>query len=444
MTTEELLAMITAGEGPSVEFKADFSPEVGKTLCAFANTDSGTIFLGVSDEGRIQGVSERVEEKVANVAHSCKPSIYPEIRKVLHDGKLMLIVDVPHSTGVLHSFRNVAYRRVGTSDMPLSPEEVVAFARQAGILRFDDQFCRAELPDIDEKMVSTFVRSAIAHRRLNIEPELPVHEVLEKLELKQGDRVTHAAILLFGREPQRFVLQSEIRCARFKGTEPLTFVDMKVLGGSVIEQIDMGEKFVMNHIRLEAEIKGFLREERWEYPLSALREAITNAICHRDYFSTANVHISIFDDRIEAWNPGGLPPELTIDDLKRPHKSILRNPLIANALFFIEYIERWGTGTQRIIQDTLAHGLPEPEFRQVHGGFEVVFRKAEAFLESLNDRQRKAWDYVRANDTIAQAIYIELCACSETTAKRDLRDMVAKGLLRREGKARKTVYRRLK
>lgn len=264
------------------------------------------------------------------------------------------------------------------------------------------------------------------------------------MELKEGERLTHAAVLLFGQEPQRFALQSEVRCARFKGKESLVFIDMKVLRGNVIEQIDEAEKFVMNHISLAAEIRGLLREERWEYPLSAIREAITNAICHRDYFSTANVHISIYDDRIEVWNPGGLPPELTVEDLKRRHRSIPRNPLIANALYFIKYIERWGSGTERMIQDTLAHGLPEPELKETTGGFEVVFRKAEAFLESLNDRQKKAWDYLREKETITSSLYAELCACSIRTAVRDLEDMLTKGLLKREGSGKKTFYRRLR
>jgi len=444
MRAEELLEILKAGESQSVEFKSEFSPEVGKTICAFANTNPGTVLLGATDDGTIKGVSEKIEEQVANVAHSCKPSIYPEIKKVMHKGKLVLVVEVPQSKGILHSFKNIAYKRVGTSDMPLSPEEVIAFAREARIIRFDNKFCDAKLSDIDEEKVRRFIQAAIAHGRLNVDPNIAVDEFLEKMKLKEGDRLTYAAVLLFGREPQRFVLQSEVRCARFKGTTSLTFIDMKVLSGTVIEQIDDAEKFVMNHISLAAQIKGFLREERWEYPLSAIREAITNAVCHRDYFSTANVHVSIYDDRVEVWNPGGLPPELTIDALKGPHKSIPHNPLIADALYFIKYIERWGTGTQRIVSDTLAHGLPEPEFSESAGGFWVVFRKAEAFLESLNERQKKAWDYLREKDKITRSVYAELCGCSIRTAARDLDDMLTKGLIKREGRGKNSYYRRLK
>ncbi|MDZ7292754.1 MAG: helix-turn-helix domain-containing protein [candidate division KSB1 bacterium] len=444
MKPEAILETINSGESQSVEFKADFSPELGKSLCAFANTNAGTVFVGVSDDGRIKGVLDDVEEKVAQVAHSCKPAIYPEISKVICEGKLVLIVAVPHSRGILHSYKNIAYKRVGTNDMPLSPEEVIAFARQTRMIRFDNQFCEANLADIDEAAIRKFVRSAIAQRRLDIAPDLPIAEILEKLELKQGNNLTYAAILLFGKEPQKLSLQSEVRCARFKGTDSLRFIDMKVLRGNVIDLIDNAEKFVMNHIRLEAEVVDFLREEKWEYPLSAVREAITNAICHRDYFSTANVHISIFDDRLEVWNPGTLPPELTIDDLKKPHKSIPRNPLIANALFLIKYIERWGTGTERIVRDTIAHGLPEPEFKQSSGGFEIVFRKAEAFLESLNERQKKAWEYLRDKETITSSIYAELCKCAVRTALSDLRQMQKRGLLKREGKRKATVFRRTK
>lgn len=441
---KNFLQVMKDGEGQSVEFKERFTPDVGKTLSAFANTNQGLLLLGLSDEGRIKGVSEKTEEKVANVAHSCKPSIYPEIRKVIYKGETLISVKVPRSKGVLHSFKNIAYKRVGTNDMPLSPEEVISFARQARIIRFDKEICRAGLSDIDEEMMRKFVESARAHRKLEIDPNSPLKEILEKLKLMEEGNLTYAAVLLFGENPQMFNPQMEVRCARFKGKETLSFIDMKVLRGNVIEQIDDAEKFVMNHIRLEAEIKGFKRKERWEYPLSAVREAITNAVCHRDYFSTANVHVSVFDDRLEVWNPGGLPPELTIEDLKKPHKSIPRNPLIANALFLIKYIERWGTGTQRIIWDTVAHGLPEPEFNEISGGFEVVFRKAEAVFEELNERQKKAWEYLREKGTVTRSEYAEICGCSIRTASRDLENMLHKGLLKREGKGKMSYYKRLR
>ncbi len=443
MQSDELLEIIRGGESQAVEFKAEVSPEIGRSICAFANTNAGVILVGVSDDGRMKELAKDADERVAQIAHGCKPSVYPVIDKALCEGKPVLVVSVPHSKSILHSYKSIAYRRVGTTDMPLSPEEVIAFAKQAGLIRFDNKFCSAQLADIDEAALGKFLRRALAERRLEIDSALPFAELLDKLELRQEEQLTYAAALLFAKEPQRFALQSEVRCARFKGTESLVFIDMKVLRGNVVELIDNAEKFVMNHIRLAAEIVDFLREEKWEYPLDAIREALTNAVCHRDYFSTANVHVSIYDDRLEVWNPGALPPELTIEALKRPHNSIPRNPLIARALFLIKYIEHWGTGTERIIKETLAHGLPEPEFSLRDGGLLVVFKKAEAFLASLNERQRKAWGYLRSHGSISQTLYAELYNCGETTAKRDLREMLAKGLIKKEGKARKTLYTRV-
>lgn len=339
----DLQSLLQAGENQAVEFKAEVSPEIGKSICAFANTNAGTIMVGISDDGRFKDLAKDADERVAQIAHGCKPSVYPSIEKVMCEGKLVLVVAVPHSKGVLHSYKSIAYRRVGTTDMPLSPEEVIAFAQHAGLIRFDNKICPAQLADMDETAIGKFLRRALAERRLEIDPALPFAELLDKLELRKDDRLTYAAALLFAKEPQRFVLQAEVRCARFKGTESLVFIDMKVLRGNVVDLIDNAEKFVMNHIRLAAQVVDFLREEKWEYPLEALREAITNAVCHRDYFSTANVHVSIYDDRLEIWNPGALPPELTIAALKRPHNSIPRNPLIARARFARAgvFVARW-------------------------------------------------------------------------------------------------------
>jgi ATP-dependent DNA helicase RecG len=174
-----------------------------------------------------------------------------------------------------------------------------------------------------------------------------VRESLEKLDLLIDGIPTNAAILLFGRDPQKFFGHSEIRCARFKGTKPLEFIDMKVFGGNLIDQREDAVEFVKEHIKLHAKIVGLERVETWEYPIDAIREAVTNAICHRDYEECANAQVRIFDDRIEIWGCGALPEPLTVDDLKQSHRSILRNPLIGKCLFLIKFIEHWGTGTNR-------------------------------------------------------------------------------------------------
>jgi len=157
----------------------------------------------------------------------------------------------------------------------------------------------AGLEDIDEDRVKQFLERAGFERRLDISPTISVEESLERLELIKNNKLTNAAVLLFGKNPQRFFMQTETRCARFKGTKPLEFIDMKVFRGNIIDQRDNAVEFVKEHIKLHAKIVGTERVETWEYPIEAIREAITNAICHRDYEISSNVQIRIFDDRIE-------------------------------------------------------------------------------------------------------------------------------------------------
>ena len=367
------------------------------------------------------------------------------------DGKVVLVVTVERS-GDIHAYRNIAYKRVGSHDQPLSPEEVVAFARNTGRIRFDTQLCEeAALEDLDEEKVRWFLRKAKRERNLDIDPDTSLKEVLGKLDLVVHGKLTNAAVLVFGERPQRFFLQSRIRCARFKGTRALDFIDMKVVDGTIPDLREKAMKFVVEHTRHAVYFDANRRYDRWEYPLRAVEEALTNALAHRDYFSDAEIHLSIFDDRIEIWNPGELPEPLTPEDLKREHKSIPRNRLIANALFLIKYIERWGTGTNRMMEEMKAHSLPEPGFRNTSGGFEVVLtgpgrsfeeevEKGKLHLLELNARQQKAIGFIKKQGRITRKEYSETNYIGATYAKRELNEMIAKKIIRRIGRGKSTYY----
>jgi ATP-dependent DNA helicase RecG len=293
--------------------------------------------------------------------------------------------------------------------------------------------------------VRRFLSAAQQERHLAISPDMPLEEALEKLELRRDGQLTRAAILLFGREPQRFLRQSEVRVARFKGTEPLHFLDMKVIEGGLIAQRAAIVEFIQRHISMAAEVKGLEREERWEYPLEALREAVTNALCHRDYRDPGNVQVRIFDDRLEVWNPGTLPPELSLEALRRTHRSVPRNRLIAHAFFLIKFIEQWGTGTLRMIEVCREAGLPEPEFAELSGAFVVTFRKSKLTREyltglGLNERQLAAVEYVRAHGRITNREYVALTHVARPTATRDLAALVAKVVFQQHGRGRGSYF----
>jgi ATP-dependent DNA helicase RecG len=212
-----------------------------------------------------------------------------------------------------------------------------------------------------------------------------------------------------------------------------------------MDQVPEALRFLRRNLRLSAEIKGLEREERWEYPLEALREAVINAICHRDYASSGEVQVRLFDDRLEVWNPGTLPEGLTPEDLKRAHLSRPRNKLLAQAFFLVKYIEQWGTGTLRMIEACRAAGFPEPAFAERAASFVVTFSKSKLtreYLErlGLSERQLRAVEYVRAKGRITNREYVELVRISRATAARDLSDLVQKGVLRRRGRGRGSYF----
>lgn len=289
-----------------------------------------------------------------------------------------------------------------------------------------------------------FLKRAKYERRLKLDTEVPLIEALEKLELLRAGKLINAAVLLFGKNPQKFVMQSETRCARFKGTKPLEFIDMKVFGGNIIDQREDAVEFVKEHIKLHAKIVGVERIETWEYPIEAIREAVSNAICHRNYETASNVQIRVFDDRIEVWGCGLLPEPLTPEKLKRQHKSILRNPLIGKCFFLIKFIEQWGTGTNRMIEECVEHGLPEPLFEEIAGDFVVTFRKyniSDEILHELNERQKKAIEYLLKNKKITNTDYRELnLNISDRTALNDLNELMKKNIIAAKGEKKYRYY----
>jgi ATP-dependent DNA helicase RecG len=197
---------------------------------------------------------------------------------------------------------------------------------------------------------------------------------------------------------------------------------------------------------MAAKIEGQLeRKERWEYPLDAVREGITNAVCHRDYADSGNVLVKIFDDRLEIWNPGSLPSGLTVDDLRKAHESKPRNKLIARAFFLIKYIEQFGTGTGRMISDCREAEVPEPEFESRASSFRIIFRRPISVDEALsrlnlNARQKIAVKHAMQHGKLTRADYEKVAGAPRATANRDLAELIRMGLLKKRGATRGAWY----
>lgn len=450
MSKNNLKRLIEKGESSSVEFKESSSlkDEIGENISAFSNTHQGIILIGVSDLGEIKGVQigkKTIEELANYIKQHTDNQIYPKVDIETIEGKKIIIVKVEESSEKPVFFKSKAYKRIGKSIHKLSASEIRELAKKSTKTYWDEQICEEDsFKDIDKERIRWFLRKARYERKFDIEPETPAEEALERLGLIKNRKLTNAAVLLFGKKPQKFFLQAEVRCARFKGTEPLEFIDMKVFGGDIISQRDDAVEFVKEHIRLHAKIVEAERIEEWEYPIEAVREAITNAICHRDYKLSSNIQIRLFDDRLEVWGCGPLLNPLTTEDLIKKHDSILRNPIIGKCLFLIKYIEQWGTGTNRIIEECLKHNLPAPLFELIAGNLVVTFRKykiTEEIMEGLNERQKKAVNYLLKNKKITNKEYRKINpGITDRTVLNDLNNLISKKVIMAKGERKYRYY----
>lgn len=315
---------------------------------------------------------------------------------------------------------------------------------------FDASACSgATVDDLSSEKVKVFLEKARAKRSYSLAPGTPLPDALAHLNLLDGDRPSHAAILLFGREPQRFLLTSEVKCLHFHGTEVRKPIpSYQVYKGTLFDLADKAVDFVMSKLDRTVGTRAESTEAPVEYelPRDAVAEAIVNAIAHRDYASNASVQVMLFSDRLEIWNPGHLPPSLSIDALRRPHASVPRNPLLAEPLFLAGYIERAGTGTLDMIGLCDDADLPPPEFRHDDGSFvQILFRdwltsRLGVKLE-LNDRQTAVFPHLREHRKITTADYQRLTGAARATAKRDLDELVTKSVLERLGAGRGAYYR---
>jgi len=329
---------------------------------------------------------------------------------------------------------------------------LVEHLERAGALRmrpFDAAACAgATLADLSEEKLRWFLARARHERQFALPENIPLIDALAHLDLLDAGLPTHAAILLFGEKPQRFLPTSEVKCMHFHGTEVRKPIpSYQIYKGTVFQLVDHAVDFVLSKIARAVGTRAVSTQAPVDYelPWEAVAEAIVNAVAHRDYASNASVQVMLFSDRLEVWNPGELPPPLTMDKLRVPHASIPRNPLVADPLFLARYIEKAGTGTLDMIALCRTADLPEPEFRQDGGMFvQTLLRDwlTDDLLSSLglNERQTKALQAARKERRLTNARYQEVTGASRPTAKRDLEDLVRKGVLQPKGAGRGAYY----
>lgn len=329
---------------------------------------------------------------------------------------------------------------------------LVDHLERKGLLRtrpFDASACpQATLADLSEDKLRWFLERAHRERKFALAVGTALPEALAHLNLLDGGHPTFAAVLLFGIKPQQFLLPSEVKCMHFHGTEVRKPIpSYQIYKGTVFDLVDQAVDFVMSKITrtVGTRSQGPEAPVEYELPRDAVAEAIVNAVVHRDYTSNASVQIMLFSDRLEVWNPGELPPPLTMAQLRVPHASIPRNPLICEPMFLARYVEKAGSGILDMIALCREAGLPEPEFCQDGGQFvQVIWRhwltKAVMDALGLNERQRKAIDLVKAKGRISNIEYQQLTGANKKMASRDLEGLVDAGAFTRVGTTGRGTY----
>jgi len=369
MTTADLRILIQEGEGTTLEFKENLSASFVRELVAMSNTIGGKILLGVRDDGTITGVtdSNNLRARVQDIARNCDPPVKIVVEPV---GKV-LVVHVRESDGKPVQCSEGFFCRQGATTQKLKRDEIRDVFHREGAIRFDLALCsKFRYPrDFDREKYMSWLRLSGITGRPRTEDVLVNIEAAERTGGQLVFR--NAGVLFFAKNVRHFFNQAYITCLLARGTDKVHVLDRKDFDGGIVADIEDAMRFIERNTRTAWRIEALRRENIPEYPMKALREAITNAVMHRDWFMDgANVFVELYTDRIEVSSPGGLPKGMTLSDLG--HKSIRRNALIADLLHRIEFIEKAGTGIKRIRDEARAQGCPAPVF-ETSGFFTATF-----------------------------------------------------------------------
>lgn len=462
-----IIDLIKKGESRKVEFKEIFpeSSKIIKTVIAFSNGAGGKLIIGVKDRtGEIVGISDEdvieLPDRISNIIYdSCYPTIIPEIYVENIEDKNVLVIEV--FTGNLKPYYikkkgklKGTYIRVGATNKLVDEEMIMELERQKRNISFDEEI----LYDYDFKNIDLQKLKADFQRL--IETKITDKDLLNlKLIKEENEQIHPTKALVLLADKNNYFEYSRIKCARFKGKDIGEFIDQKEFNGPLYEQIEAAMKFAKNHISKRGKIEGLQRRDEYEVPIVAIREALINAVVHRDYnISGSDIKFAIFDDRIEITSPGFLPKTLDIEDI-RAGRSEIRNKILARFFKEIRFIEQWGTGIRRIIKSCYDAGLKEPEFNETGMFFKVTIykdssvkvpdssvkvpdgsRKTYHEENGLSDNERIVVNYIRENNKINTKTAAELIGISTRGTRKIFEKLKEKGIIEPVGKGRSRYY----
>lgn len=453
-------------ETETLEFKKSTGElkEAMHSICAILNKHQhGELYFGIKSDGTPIGqivTEETLREVSQKIGNFIEPKIYPEIKKVIIDGKECIYVKFEGNHIPYFSY-GVARIRVADEDLQMSREEITELLLKSGKEgnRWENLSSDKSVDDVDEELLKKYTLQAHEAGRIAIS-YTDKKTVLNQLELSEDGQLINAGKALFADD-----LTQDIQMAIFATNERLTFNDIQRHHGPVLKLVDIAESYIRSNIHWRAEFTGSLqRTEIPEIPMDAIREALLNSFCHKDYSLGQSNEVAIYKDRVEIYNPGAFPVGFEPQDfIDRPERPIRRNPKIARILYYSKDIESFGTGLRRIA-DACEKANVRFEFKKLKSGFVVCFfrenneseknpvnverkpikverKPIKADRKPIKD-ERKAIiiKYVSENGFITNKQAREMLGLADSTTKRILKEMVMEGKLLIEGERKARKY----
>jgi len=433
-------------EQQNIEYKSIWKDEYLKWICGFANAQGGTLFIGKDDNGNTVGVksAKKLMEDLPNKITAILGIVADVNLHETEQGDYIEIVVESQPNPV--SYKGEYHFRSGSTKQELKGAALDKFLLQKQGRRWDSvPISNVSIADLKQETFTFFKEKGIKSNRINeSNREDTPAQLLENLKLTEKDLLKRAALLLFHPDPEKFVTGAYIKIGFFRTDSDLLFQDE--IHGNLFEQVERTmELLLTKYTKALISYEGISRIETYEYPKDALREALLNAIAHKDYTGPYPIQISVYKDTIMLWNYGQLPENWTVEDLLGKHSSQPRNPDIANAFFRSGYVESWGRGMDKMKNLCAEAKIPLPQFSCKGNDFWTVFRKDiynkdDLSKLGLNERQIDAVLYVKENEEITTSAYTKRYEIAERTARNDLNELIDKQIFKRIGETNLAKY----
>ena len=435
LNKKEFEFLLGQGEGFKLEFKSNFdSKNIGKELVAFANSEGGRIFIGVNDKNKVVGVeiTNKLKSEIQDIARNCDPSVKVELEIIDN----ILIVNVDEGLNKPYRCSAGFFLREGSNSQKLSTDEIREFFNKEGKILFD------EVINKEFSFKNGFDKSKFDHflARAKITRLIPDEAILRNIGvLTENGNFKNAGVLFFCNNIEKFFKQAIITCVLYKGGDKYKIIDRKDFTEDTISNYNNAIAFLIRNLRLEYKIEtAGPREEILEVPEEALREAVINAMTHRDYNEKgANIQVDIFDDRVEITNPGGLVSAIKKEEFGK--KSVSRNPLLFSLFKSADLVEKVGSGIGRMRGAMKNAGLSPPKF-ELTNFFTVIFQRPFTPQKTLQktpqkptELEQKILNVIREKPTISRAEIAKKLKVSENTIKEYLEKLKSKSFLKRIG-----------